>query len=166
MQDDLAQYHALRCLRELSGRVHEAMVVVSQLKFRQYLDNVTNPLAAWRLPRVQSLPPHLADGECDLLIIHRTRGLIVGEIKSVGASAHFASLPESQRQQTITSKVEAAVNQLNNQGLVLAHLVQDLNVGVTKRLILPFVTSAQLLQAVNGTPVAQVTAKFVGCLMS
>ena len=156
MQDDQAQHYTLQCLRALSDQAPQAMVVVSQLLFRQYLDNVTNPLVAAALPRVQQLSPQLGDGECDVLIIHKEKGVIVGEIKSVGASAYFSSQPESQRQQMIARKVTAAVKQLNNQGQVLGHLVRDLKVRVTKTLILPFVSSTQLLKAICGTPVLRV----------
>ena len=154
--DDQAQHYTLQCLRALSDQAPQAMVVVSQLLFRQYLDNVTNPLVAAALPTVQQLSPQLGDGECDVLIIHKEKGVIVGEIKSVGAGAYFTRQPESQRQQTITRKVTAAVKQLNNQGQVLGHLVGDLKVRVTKTLILPYVSAAQLFQAVHGTQTAQV----------
>ena len=156
VQDDQAQHYTLQCLRALSDQAPQAMVVVSQLQFRQYLDNVTNPLVAAALPTVQQLSPQLGDGECDVLIIHKEKGVIVGEIKSVGAGAYFTRQPESQRQQIITRKVGAAVNQLNSQGQVLGHLVRDLNVRVTKTLILPYVSTAQLLQAMQSTQGKQV----------
>ena len=156
VQDDQAQHYTLQCLRALSDQAPQAMVVVSQLQFRQYLDNVTNPLVAAALPTVQQLSQQLGDGECDVLIIHKEKGVIVGEIKSVGAGAYFTSQPESQRQQIIARKVAAAVKQLNNQGQVLGHLVRDLKVRVTKTLILPYVSAAQLFQAVHGTQTAQV----------
>ena len=74
----------------------------------------------------------------------------------MGAGAYFTSQSESERQQIIARKVAAAVKQLNNQGQVLEHLVRDLNVRVTKTLILPYVSSVQLRQAIHGTQAAQV----------
>ena len=165
VQDDQAQQSTLQCLRALSDSLQQAMVVVSQLSFRKYLDNLTDPLelaAAASLPSSQHLSKRLRDGECDVLVIHRQQGIVVGEIKSVGGSAHFNSQPESQQNRMIVSKVEAALGQLNNQETVLRQLVSDLDVHVTKILILPNVTSAQLLRALANTPLAQVSVHVSG----
>ena len=134
-------------------------MVISQLMFRKYLDNCTNPVeiaAAARLPSAGALPVQLEDGECDLMIIHRQQGLVVGEIKSVGGGSYFQTQPESQQHGVIVRKVRAAVGQVNNQETALRHLVSDLNIAVTKTLFFPNVTAAQLLQALTNSPVAQV----------
>ena len=127
--------------------------------FRKYLDNCTNPVeiaAAARMPSAGTLPVQLRDGECDLMIIHRQQGLVVGEIKSVGGGSYFQTQPESQQHGVIVRKVRAAVGQVNNQETALRHLVSDLNIAVTKTLFFPYVTAAQLLQALTNSPVAQV----------
>ena len=134
-------------------------MVISQLMFRKYLDNCTNPVeaaAAARVPSAGALPVQLRDGECDLLIIHRKQGLVVGEIKSVGGSSYFQTQPESQQHGVIERKVRAAVEQVNNQETALRHLVSDLNIAVTKTLLFPNLTAALLLQALTNSPVAQV----------
>ena len=128
--------------------------------FRKYLDNCTNPVeaaAAARLPGAGALPVQLRDGECDLMIIHRQQGLIIGEIKSVGGGSYFKTQPKSRQHGVIVKKVGTAVTQVNNQEIALRHLVSDLNINVTKILLFPNVTSAQLLQALTNTPVAQVS---------
>ena len=135
-------------------------MVISQLMFRKYLDNCTNPVeaaAASRLPSAGALPVQLEDGECDLMIIHRQQGLIVGEIKSVGGSSYFQTQPESQQHGVIVKKVKAAVGQVNNQATALRHLVSDLNITVSNTIIFPHLTSAQLLQSLTNSPVAQVS---------
>ena len=137
------------------------MVVISQLMFRKYLGNCTNTVevaAAARVPSAGALPVQLRDGECDLMIIHRQQGLIVGEIKSVGGGSYFQTQPESQQHEVIVRKVGAAVEQVNNQETALRHLVSDMNITITKTLIFPNLTSIQLLQAVNNSPVAQVSS--------
>ena len=136
------------------------MMVVSQLMFRKYLDNCTNPVesaAAARLPGVRALPVQLRDGEGDIVVLHRQQGVIVGEIKSVGGGSYFQTQPQSQQHAVIAKKVEAGVKQVNNQATVLRHLVSDLNITVTKTLILPNLKSSQLLQALASTPAAQVS---------
>ena len=160
IQDDQAQQSALQCLQLLSDHTSQAMVVISQLMFRKYLDNCTNPVeisAAARLPSAGALPVQLEDGECDLMIIHRQQGLIIGEIKSVGGGSYFQNLSESQQHNVIVKKVRAAVGQVNNQATALRHLVSDLNIRVTKTLILPNLMRAQLFQALTNSPVAQVS---------
>ena len=134
-------------------------MVISQLMFRKYLDNCTNPVeiaAAAGVPSAGALPVQLRDGECDLMIIHLQQGLVVGEIKSVGGGSYFRTQPESQQHGVIVRKVETAVGQVSNQETALRHLVSDLNIAVTKTLLFPNMTAAQLLQALTNSPVAQV----------
>ena len=138
------------------------MMVISQLRFRKYLDrdNCTSPVdvaAVARLPNWQSLPAQLAEGECDVLMIHRGHGLILGEIKSFGGGDYFSHQPESQQNQMVMVKVEKAVMVLNNQETTLRRLVSDLNITITKTVILPYLTSVQLLRALTNTPAAQVS---------
>ena len=54
-------------------------------------------------------------------------------------------------------RVEKAVKVLNNQETALRRLVSDLNIPITRTLITPSLTSAQLLRALTNTPVAQVS---------
>ena len=161
-RDDQAQQSTLQCLQILSDNLQQAMVVVSQLFFRKYLDDNTNPIhvaAAARLPSVWTLPEQLTEGECDILIIHRQHGIVVGEIKSVGRGAFFNSQADSQQNRMIVDKVAAAMRQINNQEMVLRHLVSDLSVTVSRILIFPNLSSAQLLKALTNTPAAQVSVQ-------
>ena len=160
--DDQAQHHTLQCLQVLSDNQQEAMMVISQLKFRKYLDqgSCTNPVdiaAAAGLPNWQSLPAQQVDRECDVLMINRRQGIIVGEIKSIGGGDYFKSQPESQQNEIIMNKVEKAVTQVSEQETALRHLVSDLNITITRTLILPNVTSSQLLRALANMPVEQVS---------
>ena len=133
------------------------MVVISQLLFRKYLDNLTSPVETAAASRLPSVPAQQVDRECDVLMIHRRQGIIVGEIKSVGGSNYFKSQPESQQNRIIMNKVAAALTQVREQETALRHLVSDLNVTVRGTLIFPNLTSAQLLRALINTPVTQVS---------
>ncbi|XP_076437877.1 uncharacterized protein LOC143277035 [Babylonia areolata] len=164
-QDDEAQQRCLRALSDIDGQV---MMVISQLQFRKYLDNQTNPerlsnplhaAAIAQLPAIGdlALPQNIADGECDIIIVHRHYGLIVGEVKSVGNT--FLSLqPPSVQHQAIVGKVGKGVKQVKNQARALRHLLRDLPaVRVTATLLLPNITSAQLLSALHTCPQVEKT---------
>nr|KAG5705450.1 hypothetical protein BaRGS_004577 [Batillaria attramentaria] len=146
-------------IRELAERRQEVMMVISQLEFRKYLDNQVDPItaAATRLPipRPDSLGPSYEHGDFDLLMINRRYGLIIGEVKSVGADPQYST------DQAVARRVQKAVKQLNKSEVVLRHLVSDLApVNVTKILMLPNATCAQLQQALDTNPhVEQVTVK-------
>ena len=127
----------------------EVMMVISELDFRKYLDHQTDPIstaACALFPRPTSLAQHYHHGDFDVLIIHRHYGLIVGEVKSVGADLeNTQDLAEA-----VVKRVKKAAGQLNKAEGVLSHLVSDMApVRVTKTLILPNITSAQLLQALG-----------------
>ncbi|XP_070208594.1 early endosome antigen 1-like [Littorina saxatilis] len=152
--DDDAAERLWRCLRVLSKELHEVMMVISQLEFRKYLDNDTDPINAAKnaaacanLPRpvtMQQQQHH--DGDFDVLIIHRHYGLIVCEVKAVGADRR--NTPDLNK--AVVGKVQKAVKQLNKAKTVLNHLVSDMvPVQVTKTLVLPNVTSAELLLALS-----------------
>jgi hypothetical protein len=128
----------------------EVMVVISALEFRRYLDNRSDPVtaaAAAHLPNFVANPG--ASEECDIVIIHKDYGVIVGEIKSVGVGQFFWSRSESEQNGLIIRQVLKAVNQLNSQAATLGRLVVDLGVRITKILILPNVTSALLTRAIS-----------------
>nr|KAG5712057.1 hypothetical protein BaRGS_020783 [Batillaria attramentaria] len=117
------------------------MMVLSQLQFRKYLDNQVDPItaAATRLlPRPATLG--IPKGDFDVLVISPKYGLIVGEVKAVGAD------PQHTTDQAVVAKVMRAVKQLNTAHNLLGRLVSDLGpITITKILMLPNVTTEQLL---------------------
>ena len=134
-------------------------MVISQLHFRKYLDGQDDPTHAAAcafFPRPDTTSRQYRNGDFDVLIIHRSYGLIVGEVKSVGADPHaIPNLDEA-----VVSRVEKAVKQLNKSQVVLNHLVSDMQwpVRITKVLILPNITSVELQQALKtSTTVSQVS---------
>ena len=103
-----------------------------------------NAAAYALLPRTATMAPgHRIS--IDVFIIHRQYGLIVGEVKSMGADPQIADLDK-----VIASKVGRAVMQLNQSADVLRQQVSGMDpVNITKILILPNITSGQLLQALS-----------------
>ncbi|KAL8582568.1 hypothetical protein ACOMHN_055578 [Nucella lapillus] len=155
-QDDSAQQGGLQAL---CGLPNQVMMVLSCLEFQKYLSNHTNPLhaaAIAQLPTIRDprIPPYIADGECDTLVIHRVYGLVIGEIKSVGGNDFFRRQDPIGQTQLVIKQVSKAAKQLVNQEIALRHLVSDLpsRVRITKTLLLPSVTSGQLQWALSTSP--------------
>ncbi|KAL8582404.1 hypothetical protein ACOMHN_063521 [Nucella lapillus] len=145
-----------RCLQALSGMQNEVMFIISSLRFQHYLHNPANPLhaaAIAKLPSIDDIPQKLKDGESDLIIIHRTYGLLIGEIKSIGRNDFFRKQTPYKQTQTIINKIQKAVKQLENQHSVLSHLVRDLPpIKISMTLLLPNVSSSQLQSALSASP--------------
>ncbi|KAL8597212.1 hypothetical protein ACOMHN_051525 [Nucella lapillus] len=147
-----------RCLQALSGMQNEVMFIISSLHFQNYLHNPANPLhaaAIAQLPSIDdpSIPQNLRNGECDLIIIHRTYGLLIGEIKSVGRNDFFHKQTPDKQTQIIIKQIQKAVKQLENQHRALSHLVRDLPpIRISMTLLLPNVSSSQLQSALSASP--------------
>ncbi|KAL8560622.1 hypothetical protein ACOMHN_059130 [Nucella lapillus] len=147
-----------RCLQALSGMQNEVMFIISSLRFQHYLHNPANPLhaaAIAQLPSIDdpSIPQNLRNGECDLIIIHRTYGLLIGEIKSLGGNDFFRKRTPDKQTQTIIKKIQNAVKQLENHHRALSHLVRDLPpIRISMTLLLPNVSSSQLQSALSASP--------------
>ena len=136
------------------------MVVISRLNFTKYLYDVR--VAGGAAENLMPLPRKTDERECDILILHRDYGLMTTEIKSVGGKQHFRESVVTDQDQVIVSKVKDAVGQLNKQCDTLNYLVSDVAVRVSKTLVLPNITSDQLLRALNTDPAAtQVSSVFV-----
>ena len=167
--DDAAVERVRGCLRALSDFglsdcQDKAMVVICGLDFARYLDKEADAVraaACTKLPRPATMgDKNLQRGDFDVLIVHRKYGLLIGELKSVGADrskVHDLS-------KAVVKRVQTAVRQLNKAREVLSHVVSDLApVNITKTLILPYVTSDELLQALRGNPQLQKVIMFVCC---
>nr|KAG5701749.1 hypothetical protein BaRGS_004351 [Batillaria attramentaria] len=148
VRDDRAMQQVLQSIRQLAERRQEVMMVLSQLEFRKYLDNQVDPItaAATRLlPRPATLGN--PDGDFDILMVSRQYGLVVGEVKSVGHKPKYTT------DQAIVKTVQKAVKQLKKADVTLRQLVSDLApVNVTRILMLPNITSQQLMTALSTDP--------------
>ncbi|XP_070202895.1 uncharacterized protein [Littorina saxatilis] len=144
IQADLAQQHVLHNLQQLGDSGKEVMFVVSELNFKDYLNEPFYAKHTGKLPKPANLPKELRhhgkQGDFDILVIHRQYGILVGEIKSVGKA-------EASRADTEVFKViDKAVKQLDKCEVHARHMVSDIAPGLTvrKTLFLPFVSHTQL----------------------
>nr|KAG5694948.1 hypothetical protein BaRGS_031231 [Batillaria attramentaria] len=116
VRDDTAQQHVLHCLRKIAdgalpGNQPEVMFVLSQMNFGDYLNSPCYSSAATCLPRPVDLSGQGLDrGDFDVLVIHRQYGLMVGEIKAVGASAAERGLSDQQLEDELLAKLKKMLN--------------------------------------------------------
>jgi hypothetical protein len=162
VQGEQAQEKAVKCMRALDeASKKDVMVVISQLNFLKYLnaDNIPDPAEkAEAQAAIACLPcfktAERVSRECDLVFLHYTHGVVVGEVKSVGGNEHFKK-HEDKQNGWIVEEVKKAVKQVNNQAGTLTKLVEDLGLRVLKVLIFPNITSEQLTRALQGTDHAE-----------
>lgn len=160
MRDDRAQQHLLHCLRALADRRDDVMMVLSELKYENYLRKLrakkSSKASKAKIPEEDAYPTSysIADktmqrGDFDVLIIHKTHGILVGEIKSTGDNLEALCLSE-ERTRILNDKMVQVVGQLNKAETVLRHLMKDLpSVRISKTVFLPHVTREQLLQVMQ-----------------
>ena len=155
-RDDTAQRHVLANLRALGNAGQEPMFILSQLNFGDYLNEPSYSAAvqALQLPRPSDLGEKYADGDFDILLIHRRHGLLVGELKSVGINQAVLNLSPAQADPDVAKKVKQAVKQLDKPERVVSHLLSDLapSVTVNKTLFLPYVSGVQLHLVLTADP--------------
>ncbi|KAK7094313.1 uncharacterized protein [Littorina saxatilis] len=157
LRDDFAQNHVMVNLQELGNSRHEAMFILSQLSFGNYLNQHAYAAAAAQLPRPSDLDTQqtkYSDGEADFVLIHRQHGILIGELKSVGMSQAFAQNPQPPADADVAKRVTKAVKQLDKSETVVRHLVSDVAPGMTvrKTLLLPYQSSAQLKRVLDNNP--------------
>ncbi|XP_070206605.1 uncharacterized protein [Littorina saxatilis] len=157
LRDDFAQNHVMVNLQELGHSRHEAMFILSQLSFGNYLNQHAYAAAAAQLPRPSDLDMQqtkYSDGEADFVLIHRQHGILIGELKSVGKSQACSQNPQPPADADVAKRVTKAVKQLDRSETVVRHLVSDVSPGLTvrKALFLPYVSTAQLQRVLDNNP--------------
>ncbi|XP_070208129.1 uncharacterized protein [Littorina saxatilis] len=154
---DFAQNHVMFNLQKLGDSCHEAMFILSQLSFGNYLNQPAFAAAAAQLPRPSQLDTKkikYSDGETDFVLIHRRHGILVGELKSVGKSQACGKNPQPPADVNVAKRVIKAVKQLDRSETVVRHLVSDVSPGMTvrKTLFLPYVSTEQLERVLDNDP--------------
>ncbi|KAK7095123.1 hypothetical protein V1264_006573 [Littorina saxatilis] len=147
VREEDCQQKVLNCLQQLSVEEKEVMFILSQLKFGNYLGAPSYAAAASALPRPIDLKKDQKhQGDFDVLIIHKRCGIIVGEIKSVGADKTFFDKSQPEQDQLIKKKIEQSIKQLKKAEDVLLHIVSDMKKRpkVSKSLMMPNITRTQL----------------------
>ncbi|KAL8595387.1 hypothetical protein ACOMHN_024086 [Nucella lapillus] len=147
VRDDQTQCHVLYYLHKLFQDSSSALLVLSQLRYEDYLSEPSFHAAAQTLPRSVDLKKEGKDrGDFDVLIIHRLYGIAQCEIKSVGNLFAVQLLTTDQQDNIVGRRVNRAVTQLQKGKDVLEHLVSDVPhpPRVCSTLMLPHVTRLQL----------------------
>lgn len=169
--DDFAQNHVLTNLQALGKSRQEPWFILSQLEFGQYLRKpaYAAAVAECRLPLPRDLDtpqtPY-SRGEADFVLFHRHRGVLVGEIKSIGRyqTVHNSAPAEDK---DVAKRIEKAVTQLNKSVRVISHVISDVAPSMTMRatLFLPYVNQAQLRRVLTSdeklTKVSMIVHEFL-----
>ncbi|XP_025092362.1 uncharacterized protein LOC112562948 isoform X2 [Pomacea canaliculata] len=170
LRDDVAHQRVLSGLRALADDQHEVMMVISQLRFENYLNKLCKEKlspSASPYPRANSLQDtRLHKGEVDILILHRRHGLVVGEVKSVGANWTQLPCSERDKSRSLGTRVAKAVFQLNRTETVLRHFVSDMaaDLRIKKILFLPNVTQEVMLKFLKEGGHTQVAKALMECM--
>ncbi|XP_070178509.1 uncharacterized protein [Littorina saxatilis] len=167
-RDDVANNKVLRSIKELargqvSGVPKQVMFVISQLEFRNYLNNLSQHAHPCAPPRVINKAPtrqkqqtkqNKFEGDFDTLIIHRQFGVLACEIKAVGDNFVEINMPESEQNKTIKDKVKKAVDQLKKSRDVLHYLVSGdkHQPRISTSLIMPNISRKQLRAVLDAPP--------------
>lgn len=146
----------LICLKKLSSKPKKkVMFGLSQLWFGRHLGEPCYAAATNFLPSSTSFPPLLQrnwkEGDFDLLIIHPCYGFVVFEVKAFGDNLTKHHMTQ-QDHKKIRRKLNEAILQLERAKVVLSQLVSDIAPGlrITKTIVLPYLTAAQVQQALTG----------------
>ncbi|XP_070183023.1 uncharacterized protein [Littorina saxatilis] len=157
ISDDFAQNHVMVNLQELGNNRHEAMFILSQLNFGDYLNQPAYAAAAAQFPRPSDKDTQqtkYSDGEADFVLIHRQHGILIGELKTVGRWQKDVNNPQPPADADVAKRVTKAVKQLDRSETVVRHLVSDVSPGMTvrKTLFLPYVSTEQLQRVLDNDP--------------
>lgn len=154
IRDDKAQERVLNSLRVVADNYEptQVMMIISQLQFGKYLSKPCYAATIAAYPRPLDLPHQYRRGDFDILIIHREHGLIICEVKSVGANFSDRMIFDEEHKQDviIANKIKESVKQLKKAEVVLKHLVSDLGaISIRKVIMMPYVKSSQLIRAIS-----------------
>lgn len=154
VRDDRARDLVLGLLRDVADAQQEVMMVISQLGFGHYLNKPCYSTAAHYFPRAVDLDQKYRQGDFDVLIIHAKHGLMLGQIKSVGAIFDSLEMTVKEEEEKVLKKVKLAVSQLIKAKTVLEHLVKDFSMDfhVTRTMLLPYIDSSLLAKVVKSSP--------------
>ncbi|XP_025114163.1 uncharacterized protein LOC112576124 [Pomacea canaliculata] len=148
-RQDQALQHVFHCLRHMAEQRQEQMFVLTQFRYEDYLNSPDSKYNKHKLPVPADLKEADKRTKCfDLLIFHRSLGVLVVVVKPVSGDGHddhqkLASLVELE--------LSEAIQQLNMANSILKHLMSDQDVHpiIRHAVIMPNLESSSLREAIN-----------------
>ena len=129
-------------LRRLGLDRKEDMFLISELNFGDYLSKQAYRQATEGLPKPADLPEDQRHGDFDVLLVHRERGVVVGEVKSVDSMAPA---------RMVAKRLTYAAKQLGRGKKMVEHIISDLASGlpVRKTFFLPLLSRNKLTKVLE-----------------
>lgn len=145
---DFSQNHVVTNLQALGDRRKEAMFILSEHHFEDYLNKSDVLAEAAQLPgpsAIDTSQTREPRGEADIVLLHRRHGVLLGEIKAVGrwhAIHEKREAPDS----AVVDRLKTCLQQLFKSEKVVRNRLSDIAPGFTvrKTVFLPFVNRVQL----------------------
>lgn len=152
VREDASVERVLFCLQEMARKTKEVFVGLSNFQFCDYLGEPHYAAAAAHLP---TWPKR---GDFDVLLIHRSYGLVVCEVKAVGDNFKQLDLSQEEKDSIIRVKLTKAVSQLDRAEDMLSHVVSDIAPGlrIAKTIAVPNLTRLQVENALSGDDLIEV----------
>lgn len=166
VRDDQAHWHVLSCLLAVAEDLNLPLLVISQLRFEDYLSDPCYQDVASNLPRpIDLIAEKKHRGDFDILALHPDYGFLCIEVKSVG-DRFQSSYSESKKDKVVLEKMQKAIKQLEKSKCVLKHLMSDKfeqnSPRIRTTMAMPNLKSAQLERTLSANP--EVKKELCQCL--
>ncbi|XP_025112597.1 uncharacterized protein LOC112575164 [Pomacea canaliculata] len=151
VRHDRAMQHVLHCFRHMAEHYKEKMFVLSQFKYKDYLNKPGNNFANHGLPVPARFTDKTNVGCFDILIIHRRLGVLVGVVKSPSDRDDGSEDSERKTADMLVREVSEAVSQVQYAKSMMEHLMSDQThkPAVQLTLMFPNVTLSSLQRALG-----------------
>ncbi|KAK7100621.1 hypothetical protein V1264_023541 [Littorina saxatilis] len=157
---DEARERILKCLQELSTIM--TCFVMSGVIFDEYLNKRTRlptdkpgEKPHIPFPKPGDLASQYRRGEIDVMIFHKSYGIIIIDVKAVGDTFDEMSVNESEKLDLIIKVLEKVLALIRKEREVILHLVSDIpcTIPVSAMLVLPNLSRSLLKDALDLQPV-------------
>ncbi|XP_025112610.1 uncharacterized protein LOC112575168 isoform X2 [Pomacea canaliculata] len=149
VQYDRDMHHVLHCLRHVGEQRQEPMFVLTQFRYKDYLNNVPQNHVRHSVRRVKKEDKN---HKCfDLLIIHKKFGFTAVVVKTVSGSPGKQQRDKQTTDETLTAQCKEAISQLKKARNMVNYLMKDETECPEVRLvlILPNLSSSSLAHDVT-----------------
>lgn len=105
-------------------------------------------------PKPGDLPPQYRRGEIEVIVIHKTHGIIIMDVKAVGDTFDELNKDEQEELEVVGRVLEKALTLMRKEKDVILHVVSDIpcTVPVSTMLVLPNLSRTMLKKVLDSDP--------------